>query len=563
MDLKKFRKDRPMMYQNNFYHFHLDKTSARQCEPLKAGGRAFLHFRMLQSLVFSLLICIIGLLPLKSFSQPLTKDKEKFLGCATSSYLYRDLDRYWNQVTPGNDGKWGSVTSVRGQYNWSNLDYIYNYVINRGLLYKHHTLVWGNQQPSWINGLDSANQRAEVENWIRLVGQRYPKMSFVDVVNEPFHTPLASYKNALGGDGTTGWDWVITAFQLARQYCAPGVKLHLNEYNVLHSNTVTTNYLNLINLLKDRSLIDGIGVQGHYFEFRSDISSSNYYVYDITTIKYNLNRLTATGLPVYISEFDIDEPIDSNQVAQYKIYFPIFWSNPGVKGITLWGYIQGDVWTAHPNTYLLLSDGAERPALQWLRTYILSPLPPVPISPNAAVGVQRNPLLVWHPSDSATSYRVQLATNSVLASAIVDTTVADTLLQLSPLAANTTFYWRVSAANEHGTSEYSVTASFITGDQITAVEELGGIPTEFKLSQNYPNPFNPTTVISYQLPAASEVTLRVCDVLGGEVASLVNGRQDAGYYNVTFNANNLPSGVYFYRLQVGNKSFIKKMLLLN
>ncbi len=84
----------------------------------------------------------------------------------------------------------------------------------------------------------------------------------------------------------------------------------------------------------------------------------------------------------------------------------------------------------------------------------------------------------------------------------------------------------------------------------------------YRLEQNYPNPFNPTTVISYQLPVASEVSLKVYDVLGREVMSLVNGRQDAGAYNITLNAANLSSGVYFYRLQAGNFVSTKKMMLV-
>ena len=81
-----------------------------------------------------------------------------------------------------------------------------------------------------------------------------------------------------------------------------------------------------------------------------------------------------------MSEFDIDEPNDTDQLAQYQIYFPLFWDDPGVKGMTLWGYIQSDVWDAHPNTYLLRTDGSERPALQWLRNYIQKgPVPAVPL----------------------------------------------------------------------------------------------------------------------------------------------------------------------------------------
>jgi hypothetical protein len=94
------------------------------------------------------------------------------------------------------------------------------------------------------------------------------------------------------------------------------------------------------------------------------------------------------------------------------------------------------------------------------------------------------------------------------------------------------------------------------------IEVDAGAPKVFALEQNYPNPFNPTTVISYQLPVAGNVSLKVYDVLGKEVMTLVNGRQEAGAYNLNFNASNLSSGVYFYRLQSGNFVSTKKMMLV-
>jgi len=88
------------------------------------------------------------------------------------------------------------------------------------------------------------------------------------------------------------------------------------------------------------------------------------------------------------------------------------------------------------------------------------------------------------------------------------------------------------------------------------------IPTSISLLQNYPNPFNPATVISYQLPVNSYVTLKVYDVLGREVAGLVNEKQDAGHFSVQWDATKMPSGVYFYTLQAGEYRATKRMLLV-
>jgi hypothetical protein len=88
------------------------------------------------------------------------------------------------------------------------------------------------------------------------------------------------------------------------------------------------------------------------------------------------------------------------------------------------------------------------------------------------------------------------------------------------------------------------------------------IPTEYRLEQNYPNPFNPSTTIRYALPEASYATLKIYDVLGQEIATLVNGVEEAGYKSVTFDAGKLSSGIYFYRLQSGYYVDTKKLLLL-
>ena len=98
---------------------------------------------------------------------------------------------------------------------------------------------------------------------------------------------------------------------------------------------------------------------------------------------------------------------------------------------------------------------------------------------------------------------------------------------------------------------------------VTGVEnEFNGTIDSYKLFDAFPNPFNPSTIISYQIPENDFVTLKVYDAIGNEVATLVNENKQSGIYKVTFDADNLPSGVYFYRLQAVSFVETKKMLLL-
>ncbi|MBK8981830.1 MAG: T9SS type A sorting domain-containing protein [Ignavibacteria bacterium] len=93
-------------------------------------------------------------------------------------------------------------------------------------------------------------------------------------------------------------------------------------------------------------------------------------------------------------------------------------------------------------------------------------------------------------------------------------------------------------------------------------EVIVGIPAKFDLSQNYPNPFNPSTTINYDLPIDGIVSIKLFDVSGKEVASIVNEVKTAGYYSVNFNAGNLSSGVYFYTITAGSFAETKKMALI-
>jgi hypothetical protein len=95
----------------------------------------------------------------------------------------------------------------------------------------------------------------------------------------------------------------------------------------------------------------------------------------------------------------------------------------------------------------------------------------------------------------------------------------------------------------------------------TSVDDQN-LPGEFKLLQNYPNPFNPSTSITYSIPVKSDVTVKIFDILGKEIKTLVNESKDAGSYSINFNASELSSGVYFYTIKAGKFTETKKMALI-
>ena len=108
----------------------------------------------------------------------------------------------------------------------------------------------------------------------------------------------------------------------------------------------------------------------------------------------------------------------------------------------------------------------------------------------------------------------------------------------------------------------SATSSSPVGESPATVNAGRGVPTEYNLRQNYPNPFNPSTTIEFDLPSREYVTLKVYNALGQEVASLVDENRSEGRYSVVWNANDMPSGFYIYRLRAGSFTQTKKLELV-
>jgi hypothetical protein len=142
-----------------------------------------------------------------------------------------------------------------------------------------------------------------------------------------------------------------------------------------------------------------------------------------------------------------------------------------------------------------------------------------------------------------------------------DSLLTLTTTEVHPLTLTTKYYWRVLAKNQSSISAYSTIFNFIVA--ITGINDKSGtIPTVYNLYQNYPNPFNPSTIIRFDLPEAGFVTMKIYNILGKEVRTLVNEFRNAGKFNITFEGSNLPSGIYIYTIKANNFSSVRKMMLL-
>lgn len=316
----------------------------------------------------------------------LAKGHDKFLGNITTSnqvdppgmqVKFADL---WNQLTPENETKWSSVEGTEGRFNWDGADRCYNYCKEKGIPFKFHTLVWGSQFPEWLKGKSASATLTYITRWMDKVAARYPDLKLIDVVNEAVwptgaeepHAPdilKTNIREALGGTGATGYDWIIEAFRMARARW-PQATLIYNDYNTFQWQK--SEYIALCKALKaqntaDYTLIDAIGCQSH------DLNDM-----DGATFKAALQDIhDQVGLPIYITEYDIAQSDDELQLRRYREQFPTMWEAPYVAGVTLWGYIYGKTWTTNGNSGLIRADGSERPALKWLRNYLTGSADPL------------------------------------------------------------------------------------------------------------------------------------------------------------------------------------------
>jgi GH35 family endo-1,4-beta-xylanase len=175
----------------------------------------------------------------------------------------------------------------------------------------------------------------------------------IDVVNEALssHAPANYAQNAFGSD------WIEESYRLAQQHC-PNAILIYNDYNFLTWDTDAI--MNLIRPAVNAGVVDAVGVQAH--------SLYSPRVWSAQEIQDKLDLISTLGVPIYVSEYDIEATNDQTQLEYMQMHFPVFYNHPNVAGITLWGYVVGPTWRT--GTGLIQSNGTPRPAMTWLMNYL-------------------------------------------------------------------------------------------------------------------------------------------------------------------------------------------------
>ncbi|HKK73499.1 MAG TPA: endo-1,4-beta-xylanase [Saprospiraceae bacterium] len=336
--------------------------------------------------------------------EPIANGKEKFLGNVYAGHALPDFEKYFNQVTPENSGKWGSVETERDVFNWTQLDEARQFARDNNFPFRFHVMLWGSQQPTWLEALTPEEQLEEIREWFEAVSTRYSgedAPEYVEVVNEPLNQP-PFYREALTSLneelGTEPWeyDWITNAFKLARQYFPEKSQLMINEYGLANTSALTDTYVSIVERLQEDDLIDAVGMQGHTFSTK--LYGGTYE--DLNNLlSRNLEVLAGTGLPLMVTEMDIEgnmffdnnglpqdggtqEQKDSFQLAEYQRIFDLYWYHPSVIGITLWGWRPG-LWQNDAEAYLIdPCTGQPRPALDYLNSTIRASNPMVDLTTN-------------------------------------------------------------------------------------------------------------------------------------------------------------------------------------
>lgn len=428
----------------------------------------------------------------------------KFLGnITTRGSIPSDYATMWEQLTPENETKWGSIANKEVQtveqalssWNWRSAENEYNWCKQHGVQFKFHCLLWTSQYPGYLKDFTGDRLRKQVEIWFEACSRKFPDVTIIDVVNEaiPGHaegdnngqakTFKRNLSQAMSGSTNPGdYKWITEAFKLARKFF-PNAVLVYNDYNTFQWQK--NEFIDLVStLVKQGAPIDAYGHQSHDL---NDMSGSDFKsrLYDIHS---QITNKAGRELACYLTEYDIAKQGDNGQKTRYSEQIPIAWEADFVAGITLWGYVHGATWVDDSG---LIKNGQDRPAMTWLRQYMAS--------------------------DAAKNARARFCGKAAGGPSLVVSASASTI----ELGQSVTISGEMSNANQ---ITYSVNGSQIgTGSKVTFTPKEAG---EFKVE---------VSATSSKGTAKNSVTIKVIEVgpYGG-TAALVPGKIQAENYDNGF-----------------------------
>jgi endo-1,4-beta-xylanase len=250
--------------------------------------------------------------------------------------------RHFNYLTAEYEMKWDPVQRVQGQYDFSGGDAIVAFAESRGMRVKGHALVWHQALPSWVASLSPPELRIAFEDHIRTVAGHYRRRVHAwDVVNEAIDDSQAGLRSTVFSRGL-GPDYVAEAFRLARK-ADPEAQLIYNDYGGEGQNRKSNDIYALVKDLKERGLVDGVGLQMH-------LSAAS--VPAVADIRANIQRLPDLGLQVNLSEMDVRVRDVAGDAAtklqrQRQVYRDVVGACvavPRCEAITFWGFTDAHSW---------------------------------------------------------------------------------------------------------------------------------------------------------------------------------------------------------------------------
>lgn len=430
-----------------------------------------------------------------------------------------------------------------------------NWAKRQGFTFRGHTLVWHSQTPGtafFRTGYSDSGARlskeqmtARLDNYIkeviRLIHEGWPGLlTAMDVVNEAVRDD--------GSDRTTDSEWYLTfgdnsyirkAFESTRKwtlyYGENQIKLYYNDYNT-HLPAKADGIVRICQPLYEAGLLDGIGMQDHD-QYNSPTAAQWIASY---------NKFYPICSEIAVTELDVKPSSDTNtrwqtQANQYAALFKCFVERSYFSGrgkiISVSKDGLNDQYAFVPNASLWTAQNKCKPAFFAV----------------VKVGIYFPKL------DSLLQVANALNAEDYSAESWAACAIALAKAQ-SAMSQNYAYYNSAADTLEQAFSTLKTALEGLL--PATDLERENTRPAGYFLSQNYPNPFNASTLIKYQLPVSTHLTLKIFNMLGKEVATLVDSFQPAGNYNLLFDAQELTAGIYFYQLQTAAFTQTKKMLLL-